>query len=377
MIRIPTYKEHPNGKAIFDRYLYLAALVLPFSPEEVIGEDELTVDGRIVTADNFLEITGKRPRMRNENYRNRIVQFKAGEVLKDKAERFYQDRILARNIIQETSPQLYRFLYLPGAAPEINKENLRTLLTVKMDELLWELQNIPRIEKKEKDILLAEVFRYQAFSEEKEFIALLKDMDVRVCPYCNMQHTFTVSENGRQVRPQIDHFKPKEKYPYFGISLMNLVPSCASCNLSKSDKEKAILYPYSDEMGYDMMFRTKMTKDFNYLFGDSNAIDEFDLVLEKRDGGLNAEFAEKADNAKDIFHLEGLYDKQKSYVLNLFRKNYVFSDAYLDTIYKEFPEMFPLRSDMKNLLYLMDITKAEWGKRALAKLTHDISKEME
>lgn len=126
-----------------------------------------------------------------------------------------------------------------------------------------------------------------------------------------------------------------------------------------------------------MVFRTKMTKDFNYLFGDSNAIDEFDLVLEKRDAGLKAGFAEKADNSKDIFHLERLYEKQKSYVLNLFQKNYVFSDAYLDMIYKQFPEMFPLKSDMKNLLYLMDLTKKEWGKRALAKLTHDISKEME
>lgn len=377
MIRIPTYKEHPKGKAIFDRYLYLAALVLPFSPEEVIGEDELIVDGKTITAGNFLKITGKRPRMRNENYRKRIDQFEAGKASKDKAERFYQDRVLARNIIWKTSPQLCRFLYLPDAAPEINKKNLRTLLTVKMDELPWDLKSISRIKKEEKDILLAEVFRYEAFSKEEEFIALLKDMDVRVCPYCNMQHTFTVSENGRHVRPQIDHFKSKEKYPYFGISLMNLIPSCASCNLSKSDKEKEILYPYSDEMGYDMVFRTKMTKDFNYLFGDSNAIDEFDLVLEKRDAGLKAGFAEKADNSKDIFHLERLYEKQKSYVLNLFRKNYVFSDAYLDMIYKQFPEMFPLKSDMKNLLYLMDITKKEWGKRALAKLTHDISKEME
>lgn len=377
MIRIPTYKEHPNGKAIFDRYLYLAALVLPFSPEEVIGDNELIVDGKTIKAGNFLEITGKSPRRRNKNYLNMLDIFEAGKASEDKVGRFYQDRVLARNIISKTSPQLYQFLYQPGAAPEINKENLRILLTVKMDELPRDLQNIPRIEKEKKDILLAEVFRYEEFSKKEEFVALLKDMDVRVCPYCNMQHTFTVSENGSHVRPQIDHFKPKEKYPYFGISLMNLIPSCASCNLSKLDEEKAILYPYTDEMGYDMIFRTKMTKDFNYLFGDSNAIDEFDLVLEKKDAGLNAEFVEKIENSKDIFHLKGLYDMQKSYVLNLFRKNYVFSDAYLDTIYKEFPEMFPLRSDMKNLLYLMDITKKEWGKRALAKLTHDISKEME
>ena len=383
MIRIPTYKEHVNGKSIFDRYLYLAALVLPFSPEEVINTDTLLINGIEITAENFLEISSKRPRKRNKRYRRILENYKIVGKSTDEDARFCQDRLLASEIIRQASPKLHRFLYKVSdncvsskKAPLINRENLRTLLTVKMDELPFDLQTIPKIEKEDKDMLLNQVFRYEAFSKEKEFIYFLRDMDVSVCPYCNRQYTFTVSGKKGRVRPQIDHYKPKDWYPYFGISLMNLIPSCALCNQSKSDKEEEVLYPYSDEMGHDVRFKTKMKRDFNYLFGERSAIDEFEVVLETENMKMNSVFAEKVENSKNTFHLKELYNEHKDYILYLFWKNYVFSDEYLDMIEKEFPEMFPLKSDMENLLYLMDITKEEWGKRVLSKLTHDISQEM-
>lgn len=55
MIRILTYKEHPHGKAILDRYLYLAAYILPFSPEDVLCDNELEIQGMNITAVNFLQ----------------------------------------------------------------------------------------------------------------------------------------------------------------------------------------------------------------------------------------------------------------------------------------------------------------------------------
>lgn len=381
MIRIPTYKEHIRGKAIFDRYLYLAALVLPFSPQEVINTDTILCDGIEITADNFLEISGKKPRERAGKYKDILKEYKIYGELTDIKERFYQDRLLASKIISKASPRLYQFLYetkddfvLSQTEPLINKEHLRTLLTVKMDDLPRDLQEIPQISKEYKDRLLNQVFRYEAFSRRKEFISLLKDMDVSVCPYCNRQYTFTVSGKKRNIRPQIDHYKAKDRYPYLAISLMNLIPSCAQCNQSKSDRKEEVLYPYSDEMGHDVRFKTKMKEDFNYLFGERDAIDEFEVDMDVKN--VNLKLANKVDNSIKIFHLRELYNEHKDYILYLFWKNYVFNEEYLDTICKEFPDMFPLKSDMENLLYLMDITKEAWGKRTLSKLTHDISREM-
>lgn len=381
MIKIPTYKEHFRGKAIFDRYLYLVALALPFSPQEVIGTDTMVCDGIEITADNFIEISGKSPRKRTDNYKKILKRYKILGEPRDKKGRFYQDRLLAYEIIRIASPRLHQFLYVtPGnyrlskTRPNINKENLRTLLTVKMDNLPPELQAIPTIDRKYKDMLLNHVFRYELFSGREEFISLLADMDVCVCPYCNRQYTFTASSKTGAVRPQMDHYKAVKLFPYFGVSLMNLIPSCAQCNQSKSAREEVVLYPYSDEMGHDIRFKTEMKGDFNYLFGGREAIDEFEIEFDM--GDVNPKLAQKAIHSIEIFHLKELYNGHKDYILDLFWKNYVFSEEYLDTICKEFPEMFQSKSDMENLLYFMDITKEAWGKRVLGKLTHDISREM-
>lgn len=67
-----------------------------------------------------------------------------------------------------------------------------------------------------------------------------------------------------------------------------------------------------------------------------------------------------------------LYNEHKDYVLYLYRKRYMFSDEYLQMICDTFPEMAGRFDELKGLLYLMDLEKEQWGRRPLAKLTHDI-----
>ena len=74
----------------------------------------------------------------------------------------------------------------------------------------------------------------------------------------------------------------------------------------------------------------------------------------------------------DVFHLTELYNEHKDYVLYLYRKRYMFSDEYLQMICDTFPEMAGRVDELKGLLYLMDLEKEQWGRRPLAKLTHDI-----
>ena len=67
-----------------------------------------------------------------------------------------------------------------------------------------------------------------------------------------------------------------------------------------------------------------------------------------------------------------LYNEHKDYVLYLYRKRYMFSDEYLQMICDTFPEMAGRFDELKGLLYLMDLDKEQWGRRPLAKRTHDI-----
>ncbi|HIF9238790.1 TPA: hypothetical protein ACX6RC_001296 [Photobacterium damselae] len=66
----------------------------------------------------------------------------------------------------------------------------------------------------------------------------LQGFSTKVCPYCNLDVTTLVNncldENRVQykIRPALDHYLPQSLFPYFSLSIYNLIPSCTSCNSS-------------------------------------------------------------------------------------------------------------------------------------------------
>lgn len=395
MIKIKPYYDHPAHKKIFDRYLYLAALVLPFPPEAVIGDEKLIVDGKEITAETVRQERLQQCRTqlgkKSKKYKDALAAYSIKDRPKDETELSAQEQLLAAKVIQEASPVLYDYLYetgkkgaCPADVPPMKKAHVRRLLTVPMNDLDNDLKKIGQIDgeniktingdtykRKKSDELLDFVFRYESFSKRGQAFSLLKDMDVNVCPYCNRIYTVTLTENGHRSRPQFDHYLSKSKYPYFAVSLLNLIPSCGLCNQAKNDREDRILYPYFEEMGTDVMFRTKAENGLAYLTGCPSAEGEFSIELEET-GSITPELQEKVQKSKDVFHLTQLYNEHKDYVLYLYRKRYMFSDEYLQMICDSFPEMAGKFDELKGLLYLMDLEKEQWGRRPLAKLTHDI-----
>lgn len=382
MIRILSYEEHPQGKAILDRYLYLAAYVLPFASEDVLDGDKIEVDGVVYTAQNFKKLSKKRARRRVNGY-NALLNSRgipnAAGYPRSKSE---QDQLLAAKLIWSASTALYQYLYRtqdpsvePAILPLIRRDNLRRLLVSKMDTLDSGLERIKIANKNAGKLLLNEVFRYDAFSNNDHAANLLETMDVKVCPYCNRLYTVTLTGKSGKSRAQFDHYKNKSQYPHFAVSLMNLVPSCGLCNHSKGNKGKPVLYPYSDEMGLNAVFRTKPKAGLGYLTGNQESLDEFSVELQFADG-LPKELSDKIRNSDELFNLTRLYNHHKDYILYLFWKNYVFSKEYLEELCEEYPEVFHSFEDAKSIMYLMDISQAQWGRRSLGKLTHDVDMEI-
>lgn len=69
---------------------------------------------------------------------------------------------------------------------------------------------------------------------------ILQSAPYNICPYCTMQSVKT-----------IDHFLPKNDYPSYSITPLNLVPSCRDCNLEKRTNapvgaEDQTFHPYFD-----------------------------------------------------------------------------------------------------------------------------------
>jgi len=79
------------------------------------------------------------------------------------------------------------------------------------------------------------LFNYTRFTTKQKHgwdaYGLCNEARCRICPYCQQAYAFTLLVDEHKIfRPTLDHFYAKSIYPYLGISLYNLVPSCYTCN---------------------------------------------------------------------------------------------------------------------------------------------------
>jgi len=86
---------------------------------------------------------------------------------------------------------------------------------------------------------LNELFVKQFYEKNSFFskTAHIERVNIDVCPYCGRNYIFVVKKPTKSnpntvVKPQIDHFLPKDSYPYLAMNYYNLIPSCTSCNLN-------------------------------------------------------------------------------------------------------------------------------------------------
>ena len=92
---------------------------------------------------------------------------------------------------------------------------------------------------------LAPLFSYKSAVEwlKKNNLILPLYSGLRYCPYCNADPVYATRIKEQSVRSDLDHFFPKEKFPFLAVTLHNLVPACSRCNrLLKSDR-RAIDFP--------------------------------------------------------------------------------------------------------------------------------------
>ena len=345
MIRIKPYTSLPERKEIEELYLELVARTLPFREEDLSGDPALFPEKLF---DREKSAAKKPPTARE-----------------------------SRTIIQDYSEELHSFLF--DETGKLKRERLHSLLFSPMDEQ----------SRAERKLCFARggdpgemqrVFSYERFSSSAkihEFVRLLK---VPVCPYCNRSFTTTLvrgRESRISTRPELDHYLPKNRYPHFALSILNLVPSCGTCNRLKSNRDERILYPYAEGMGDRFRFETKPKGDMSYLIG---AGVDFELRLSPC-GSLEAGFRERAENSERLLGLTELYQgAHRDFVSELFFRRYVFTDELLEELLEQFGEkdggLFESVDDIKRLLFLRGLREEEWGERPLSKLAHDIDREI-
>ena len=117
-------------------------------------------------------------------------------------------------------------------------------------------KKIPELYKTLNKELEEKVFSYEAWRSKAHANSVMNEFvkRVKVCPYCNTESVYTleVIERDKTYKSAFDHFFPKSRYPFLGLSLYNLIPSCDRCN-SKFKHDRCeetwnILHPYLDDV---------------------------------------------------------------------------------------------------------------------------------
>jgi len=247
--------------------------------------------------------------------------------------------------------------------------SLEEVLTAK-PEKLHEIATWAKNKKTDYQFMITKYTNFTTKKKEYDAYDLAKKLNVNVCPYCNINATYTViKSNGKKItRPEFDHFYDKDTYPILALSFYNLIPSCHICNSTLKGIEKfsidTYLNPYSDNFDKVAKFKLKIEDSTFY-----HAIKGFNLTLESDD--------KRANKNIESFELETLYQNHKDIVLELIQKEAIYNESYLDELLTQYEgTLFKNKEDLQRLISGGYVTDEEIGKRPLSKLIKDISQEL-
>lgn len=192
-------------------------------------------------------------------------------------------------------------------------------------------------------------------------------LNIRTCPYCNRQYTFTLKPNKKgdpNTSPEFDHFYPKSIYPTLAISFYNLVPSCHCCNHGKGQKQ---LYVNPYDRSFDGHFyvcdKNKNVLDKNQLLNIKDK-DEVYITYQGdwreeediRTLGLDQLYAMHSDYVEEVLDRARSYNNLVNHELvDAFQGPFTSSQAVYDFVwgrYLEIPEQErrPLAKFTKDIL---------------------------
>jgi len=249
--------------------------------------------------------------------------------------------------------------------PKSCKYSLEEVITAEPKKL-HEIAEWAEGRKEEYTFMIGKYKNFTAKKKEYNAYDLASKLQVNVCPYCNINSTFTI-KNG--TRPEFDHFYDKATYPILSLSFYNLIPSCHICNSSlKGNKNFSIkthLHPYIDSFDEVAKFSLKLKNSSFYY-----SIDSFYIELKTID--------KRAKNIIKTFKLEDRYQNHKDIILELIQKKFIYDSSYLDELLNKYEgTLFKNREDLQRLISGGYIDSNEIGKRPLSKLIKDILEELE
>ena len=213
---------------------------------------------------------------------------------------------------------------------------------------------------------------YKEFVKNKNNLKLLSKYGINVCPYCNESFIINRVDKGAC---QLDHFFPKDQYPIFAVCLYNLVPSCYSCNHTKSSNP--LNYSPHDKSEFHIHNLNKMHISYEIL-NISGFLSSFDSieVQFQYSNGTDSDFITKMGEDIDTLQLNKPYQFHKDYIFEIIKKGKIYNKASVESLINSFPGLFYDEEEFYTLIYGNFIQDENQLKRPLSKLTRDIVEEV-
>lgn len=304
------------------------------------------------------------------------------------------------NLIMLTDIKSKRDLIsIPSVKSYLSDEKLKWLLKSKADQLYQKIDELKNhlfpnneyddymnaISKKEgnriqseKDIIvkyksLIDVFNYKKYisSNENNSYIIADYIGVNSCVYCNRQYILNIEadDGSKVVRPEFDHFLPKSKYPFFALSIYNLIPSCHTCN-SNCKGSKVLDLHMNPYLTPDAVF-------FNFTYNINRVGRPISVEL-KNILEINNDNGASVSKMLECFKIRDLYNGHRDLELKdlyLFAKKY--SDTYLrDILGKTTSELNISPDEAYRLLFGTERQTSNNNDRPLSKFKRDILTEL-
>ncbi|TDW51577.1 hypothetical protein EV144_101253 [Flavobacterium sp. 270] len=163
---------------------------------------------------------------------------------------------------------------------------------------------------------LKDIFNYKSFRQSKKAIWFSDSLSIKSCATCNSQYTLKTSQiKSVKLLFHLDHYFPKSVYPYLSLSYYNLIPCCASCNMSKSNKPFSLLeniHPYIESFHNIAKFNLDRASLADFLIDPNKNEDKINYCVEIRAKYFgNSIFETKLENYLREFRINEQYEQFK------------------------------------------------------------------
>ena len=211
--------------------------------------------------------------------------------------------------------------------------------------------------------------------------ALAKEVNkfLKYCPYCNAEtlYAFEWKEDTKTLKmakSAFDHYFPRAKYPFLGLSLYNLIPSCTRCNSAFKGAGfyglTKMAHPYGDDMDAKMRFHALIVNPSLAFQGDGHGL--AGVVLAERAYGDFSPGVRWDRMFKVSESYSALYRQDVALVLARAQR---FPKAYVEMISRQLKEEGLPVGNLEAQLYGASIDREQINLHRHAKLIIDLADE--